>query len=64
MEITEAMWIELGLTVQELADRLDEYLASTKNSGVYTSEAPEYVKEYIKKRKMAGENKWVRQQKD
>lgn len=53
--ITEEMYQELVLKIQALEDKLDKYISSNGHSGVYTDDAPAYVKDYIKERKLRGE---------
>jgi hypothetical protein len=53
--VTEEQYNELVLKFQKLEGKLDKFIASTGYNGVYTSEAPEYVQEYVKERKTRGE---------
>ena len=48
---------ELELKIQALDDKLDAFIEKSNVSGVYTDEAPNYVKDYVRERKMAGEKK-------
>lgn len=53
----EELKIEMDLKLQVLEDKIDDYIASNGHSGVYTDETPDYVKAYIKSRKLEGESK-------
>jgi len=53
----EELKIEMDLKLQVLEDKIDDYIASNGHSGVYTDETPDYVKAYIKSRKLEGGSK-------